>query len=88
MSRRPVQVPTLPTSTAKIMRSRGFLYGVDDVRCGRPPRFDEFAAADKLWSYERGRVWAVLAPRGMPVFVGRRLNPKAVALFNRQRDIL
>ena len=63
-----------------LMRSPGFLQGVEDVRAGRPPRFDDHDGEED-WAYERGRLWAVLAPSSMPLFVGKRVNKKALAIF-------
>jgi hypothetical protein len=37
-----------------------FHHRVADLRAGAPPRFDEME--DDFWAYERGRLWAVLAP--------------------------
>jgi hypothetical protein len=87
------QVPTRAISAQAIMRSAAFVAGVEDVRNGRPPDYDAFTfnqgeeylgAASKItahWNYERGRQWASLAPRLMPLKIGAALNPKAVALF-------
>ena len=85
------QVPTCRTTAYAIMRSAAFVAGVDDVRSGRPPNYDAFcfsqdeddteAKTNGHWYYERGRQWASLAPRSMPVKINGALNPKAVALF-------
>jgi hypothetical protein len=59
------------------MRHPQFAAGLSDIRNGKP-----FADADDLlWSYERGRLFGAIAPTTMPLFVGGRLNPRAVALF-------
>ncbi len=63
------------------MRTAAFRRGVTDFRNGRPPRFNDPDGAIWAWSYERGRQFAVLAPRNMPVVLERRLNPKAVTFF-------
>jgi hypothetical protein len=55
------QVDTVIVTTWEIMRSREFHIGVDEVRAGQPPRFDEMDD----WNYERGRCWALLAPANM-----------------------
>jgi hypothetical protein len=83
------------TTTHEIMLSAAFVAGVDDVRNGCAPDYDQYcfsqdededvamARIDALWNYERGRQWGRLAPPSMPLKInGRRLNPKAVALFN------
>jgi hypothetical protein len=38
------------------MSSPFFARGVNDVRQGKP------------WDYERGRLWAVLAPKNIPLY--------------------
>jgi hypothetical protein len=73
------QIAEAPTSVQSIMAHRNFKAGVDDVRAGRPARFDAFD--DNLWAYERGRQWATLAPMTMPLRIGKKLNPAAIALF-------
>jgi hypothetical protein len=57
------QVDTQLVSAASIVRHPHFAIGVADLRAGVPPRFDEMG--DEYWSYERGRLWAVLAPRAL-----------------------
>jgi hypothetical protein len=54
------QIETRSCSAQRIVRSRYFTIGVADLRAGAPPRFDEME--DDYWAYERGRLWAVLAP--------------------------
>ena len=76
--RRREQADTAPTTPREIMRHPDFRAGFNDVRAGHPPRFDEFAAH---WEYERGRHYAVVAPRDLPLFVGptgHKLNPDAL----------
>jgi hypothetical protein len=70
-----LQVPTSFCSTTSIMLHPHFARGLDDIRAGRP-----FAdhVADEYWAYERGRLFGAIAPRSMPLFIGGRLNPKAV----------
>lgn len=80
-SRRGTQVNTVPITSEDIMRTDAFRRGVDEVRCGRSPDFDH--AAGDTWDYERGRQWGLIAPRGMPLFIGKnRINPEAVSLFD------
>jgi hypothetical protein len=87
------QIPfCLMTTAADIMRSADFARGVSDKRNGRPPAYDSYnhyqddsdhvakAKLNGLWSYERGRQWACIAPPSMPLRIDGRLNPKAVAL--------
>jgi hypothetical protein len=77
------QVPTWPISISAIIRTKAFARGVADVRAGRSPQFDE----ENDWDYERGRQWAVIAPPTMPLMLGRRVNPRAVAIFKREQII-
>ena len=58
------QVPTGVITARAIVRSPYFAAGVDEVRRGLPPRFD-LPEADRDWAYERGRAWAILAPRDL-----------------------
>jgi hypothetical protein len=80
------QIPTRITTIESVMRSRAFKAGVEDVRAGRPARFDELD--DRDWGYGRGRQWATLAPMSMPLRVGNRLNPDAVNLFRRELEYI
>lgn len=80
------QVATRKTTALAIMRSRAFQRGVSDVRTGKVPRFDEVGLDQ--WNYERGRLWATLAPRSMPLMLAGRLNPKAADLFFANDDEL
>jgi hypothetical protein len=77
-----VQADTRRTTTARIMRSADFKAGVEDVRAGRPARFDEFNSDD----YERGRQWAMIVPAAMPLRVNGNLNPEALRLFDAAFD--
>ena len=80
------QIPTREISIGTIMRSREFKQGVADVRAGNAPRFDE--ADWSQWHYERGRLWATIAPRSMPLMLAGRLNPKALALFEQSEELI
>jgi hypothetical protein len=75
------QVDTVVVTTRQIMSSAAFAAGVNDVRASKPARFDGGFADD--WGYERGRQWALIAPRSMPLRIGRRLNTDAMRLFER-----
>jgi hypothetical protein len=75
------QIKTYAVSIARIMGSKSFALGVEDRRRGAPPQFDrEETDGHDQWDYERGRLWASLAPVTMPLRIGKKLNPKAVAL--------
>jgi hypothetical protein len=72
------QTPTTGCSIKEIMGHPHFARGLDDIRSGQP--FGDHID-DAFWSYERGRQFGALAPLQMPLFIGRKLNPKAVMLF-------
>jgi hypothetical protein len=78
------QVSVRPVTFASIMRTAAFRRGLEEVRAGQPPCFDEF---DELsWEYERGRQFAYVAPLSMRLWIGGKLNPKAIALFAAASD--
>jgi hypothetical protein len=83
------QADSVQVTVGRILGSRAFSEGVNDVRKGRPARFDDAAFGDGDWDYERGRQFALVAPLSMPLRIGRRLNPEALkllgdALFHRE----
>jgi hypothetical protein len=82
MSRRE-QIRTSPTTVTEIMRHPNFARGLADVRAGRP-----LAEVVDDWSYERGRLFGKLAPRSMPLFIGGRLNPKAIRLYEESANLI
>jgi hypothetical protein len=67
------------------MRHPHFARGVEDIRAGRPFNTN---LDDDYWAYDRGRLFGAIAPLSMPLFIGKSLNPQAVALcdaaFNRK----
>jgi hypothetical protein len=79
----PEQADWFPVTIEVIVGSREFELGFEEVRAGMPfnPDIDS-------WDYERGRCFGFIAPLDMPLRIGRKLNPKAVALadaaFNRK----
>jgi hypothetical protein len=83
------QCRTVPTSSARIMRQPNFKLGLNDVREGRPFR-DLAEEPNAQWAYERGRLFGVVAPVSMPLFITddsrRLLNPKALRLFEVASD--
>lgn len=84
------QVPTRPITIREIMASTEFARGVNDARAhrGYPHDFDDWAAND-CWSYERGRQWASLAPRGMPLKRNGQITALAMAYYGKHaREIL
>ena len=72
------QVKTSTCSHMTIMLHPHFARGLDDIRAGRSFADD---VHDNYWAYERGRLFGAIAPSSMPLFDGKRLNPKAVRLF-------
>jgi hypothetical protein len=71
------QVPTHRTTAVRIMSSATFELGLSDVRRGIP-----FDWRNNEWEYERGRLFGHIAPLDMPLRIGGKLNPKAVALYD------
>src|ERR1700758_3638164 len=79
------QVPTFPNTIGALMRNPKFARGLADARAGKP-----FAdcVVDSYWAYERGRQCGMVAPHGMPPFVGVHLNPRAIKLFEKAVDMI
>jgi hypothetical protein len=76
------QEPTRRVSVATIMRRRCFALGVTDMRANKAPRpaYERWSGSEQ-WDYERGRQWAALAPRSMPLRRKGKLNPAALKWF-------
>jgi hypothetical protein len=77
------QLPTVPVSIAEIMASPRFQRGVADAR-GRKPfpsDYDVWAHEDKLWAYERGRMWGRLVPRNVAVKRDGKVTKEAINWF-------
>jgi hypothetical protein len=81
------QIATRPTTIAEIMGRATFALGVADARAGRPFHrdFDLWCGNDQ-WSYERGRAWATLTPRTVPLKVNGQISAQAVSWFARNGD--
>jgi hypothetical protein len=81
------QVATFPTTVEEIMASPYFALGAADQRAGRGYRsaYATWKINDQ-WDYERGRAWAVLAPRSVELRCDGKLNPTAIRWF--RKDIL
>jgi hypothetical protein len=75
------QINTRGTTLQAIMSSTAFGLGVRDVRTGRPARaaYTDWGT-NFQWDYERGRAWATVAPRCMPLKIAGELNPAALRL--------
>src|SRR5260370_3496456 len=82
------QVVMIEVTVERIMRDPAFALGAADVRAGLPFRrqYDRWGT-NTQWCYERGRAWALLAPRHIKVH-GRdgKLTPNAVAWFKPERS--
>jgi hypothetical protein len=76
------QVPTRPVTIREIMEDPTFTLGVADVRAGRGyPADYEHWGIDHQWNYERGRSWARVAPRHVPLKVNGRVTPSALRWY-------
>jgi hypothetical protein len=82
------QVKTVPTTIETIMAAAEFARGVVDVRTGRgfPRDFDAWSHTDNWWSYERGRAWATLVPRHVPLKRDGKVTREAIRWFRRFDD--
>jgi hypothetical protein len=80
MTKEAEQVSTRIVSPLAVMRQRLFRQGLEEVRAGRRPHFDN-NPDDPWWAYERGRQFGLIAPSSMALWINGHLNPKAVALF-------
>jgi hypothetical protein len=84
MSYKAQQVDTRTVTVQTILSDTWFERGLNDAR--QLLAFDWRIGADAShdvnaqWNYERGRLLGRLAPLTMPLWIGNRLNPKAVAL--------
>lgn len=75
------QVATIPVTVERIMRDPAFALGAADVRAGLPFRrqYDRWDT-NTQWNYERGRAWALLAPRHVKIR-GRDGKLSSAAVF-------
>jgi hypothetical protein len=83
------QVPTRPATIREIMERPEFALGVADARADRgyPVDYDSWAHTNDAWSYERGRQWATIAPRSVPLRTNGTITAAAVRWYGRA-DIL
>jgi hypothetical protein len=62
------QIATRLVTIQEIMSQPQFVLGVSDARAGRRYRADyDLWTTNGQWNYERGRQWAMLAPRYVPL---------------------
>jgi hypothetical protein len=81
------QVPVVPVTIAEIMSAPHFALGAADQRAGRGYRDDyETWGVNDQWGYERGRSWAIRAPRSVELRRNGKLNPAAIRWWH--EDIL
>jgi hypothetical protein len=79
------QVPTVPTTVQEIMSSPYFALGATDRRAERGYRAAYTAwRTNDQWAYERGRAWAILAPRSVELRRDGKLNPAAIQWFHKE----
>jgi hypothetical protein len=69
------QIATVPITLHDILASPEFARGLNEARRAAPLNPD-----NGDWNYERGRCFGAIAPRNMPLRIGRALNPQALRL--------
>jgi hypothetical protein len=77
------QIPTRSVTRQEIMSDSKFALGVADVRANRgyPIDYDTWEDTNDRWAYERGRQWAQIAPRSLPLKIHGKLNPQALLRY-------
>ena len=76
------QIPVRSASVHWIMSQPTFALGVADARASRRYHRDyDLWNTNGQWNYERGRMWAALAPPDVQLKLHRRINPRAVAFY-------
>jgi hypothetical protein len=76
------QVPIVRVTAAAIVGTPEFALGLEDMRKGVPFDWRIGGSGKAAWDYERGRQFGCIAPLSMPLRIGRKLNPKAIALYH------
>jgi hypothetical protein len=80
--RKEEQEPTHPVSIHWIMSQPQFTLGAADARAGRRYHADyDLWNINGQWNYERGRMWAAMAPRNVPLKRAGKINPEAVHYY-------
>jgi hypothetical protein len=74
------QIPTRPVTLREIMSDPKFALGVADARAGRgyPTSYDNWKDTNDRWAYSRGRQWAQVAPRNLPLKIRGEINSQAL----------
>ena len=82
------QVPTCPVTILEIMSDPYFALGVADVRARRGFRadYDTWGHTNDRWAYDRGRLWATLAPRTLLLKRRGEITDEAVDLYAQHSD--
>ena len=81
------QVPTQSATIEEIMARPTFERGVDvRGRRGYPSDYDQWADTDNCWGYERGRLWARLAPHHIKLKLNGKVTAQAVRLYEQHAD--
>lgn len=77
------QAPTRRVKVTHIMARAEFWIGAHDKRAGKGFCRDYDLTWDKCrqYYYEKGRLWATIAPPTMPLRAGRSINPAAVRVY-------
>lgn len=75
---------TIPITIAKIMGAPEFALGVADARAGRGqhPGYERWSVHGQ-WGYERGRIWAALAPRNLALKQAGQVSAEAIVWYVR-----
>jgi hypothetical protein len=82
--------PEIPLSIREIMSDPAFEFGVADVRAGRSrrPDYDLWHKINDQWAHERGRMWALLAPRDIQLKRDSKITNDLAVRAARYRDHL
>jgi hypothetical protein len=82
--------PEIPSSIREIMSDPAFEFGVADVRAGRSrrPDYDLWHKINDQWAHERGRMWALLAPRDIQLKRDSKITNDLAVRAARYRDHL
>ena len=84
MVKRTPNARVFPTTIAKIMADPTFELGVRDVRAGRGQHHGYARwSINAQWDYERGRQWAIIAPRNLALKRAGKVTAEAIAWFRR-----
>jgi hypothetical protein len=82
------QVPTKMTTVLEVMSQPHFALGVADKRAGRGYRadYDCWGHSNHRWAYDRGRLWATLAPKTMAVKRNGKVTDAAMNVYAMNRN--